>query len=403
MSKKLSGDQTLVRVTNQNLIIQAIRNQESTTRRDLSKLLKLSVPSVCSNVDQLLEKEILIESSGEGSGVGRKASVLRLNPHYGYLITIDLSNPCISVVLSKIIPEIVQVVKFDIEKNQLEKLPELLLINIDKLLKVSGIDVDKLLAISVSIPGNVDSVSGIVQCGSYLKSLQTLDIKGWIQKKFTVPVYVHNDINAAVVGELNYGVAVGRQNVIFVSVDVGLGVGIVLGGRLYAGSSNNAGDIDRFVMNLDSLYRSNTDKVQLQDLVSIGALLSAIKSDLSSNMSMSSDLLTMSNGDVNQVDFNMVIKAAQAGDVLCLDHIRRSARIMAVAVANMMNLLDLEQVILGGGFVTIGEAYTETLKNEVMRLISMNSMIVNTSLGSKAVIMGGIAIALEHIFNELVD
>lgn len=395
---KRSADQKLVRFTNQNLIIDTIRSNESATRSSLSKALQLSVPSVCANVDQLIELGIIRETGEETSSVGRKAKLLKMNNDFGYLVSIDLSNPCVTLAASNLKPEILHELKFDLEQFELVRLTDLLLENIEKLLTDNGLALDKMLAISLSVPGIVDSKQGIADCGSYLTALGKVPFRELLQRKYDVPVLVQKDIDAAVIAEMKYGIAKECEDVVFVSADVGVGLGIVLNGRLFKGSSHAAGEMCKFVMDRDD-RPSGVGKERLVDLVSVGALVQAVRRDLASGLP--SVVLGESGGQIDKVDFNSIIKGTLANDELCLKHVRECARLMGVAVTNMLLLLDLECVVLGGGFVTLGPAYTDTLAAEVRKHLTSKLHIVNTELKNKAVVLGGISIGLESIFEEV--
>jgi len=402
---KVSAKQKHVRIMNQNLIIDAIRRDESATRSELSKLLQLSVPSVCTNADQLVRLGILRETEDGFTGVGRKASRLRLNDNFGYIISVDLSNPCITVGISNLNPIIIQEVKFDIEQYDINQLMELIISKIDELLVKSNVLVNQLRAISISIPGQVDNDLGIVKCGSYLERLGTVNFREPLQNKFGVRVLVQKDINSAVLGEIKFGAAQGHANAVFVSVDVGVGLGIVLGGSLYPGKFHLAGEIEDYIVNAeeenterpDGLFRSS----RLRDFVTIEALVRSVRAELEAGGE--SRLLKAVNGDIVKVDFNDIIKATLEGDALSVKHVKRCAKIMAAFIANMLFLLDLDTVILGGGFVTLGSAYTDTIRDEVRRLGLGNTAIVDTALKTKAVLIGGIAIGLETMFSELLE
>ncbi|MDQ6419649.1 ROK family protein [Paenibacillus sp. LHD-117] len=395
---KRSADQKLIRITNQNLIIDTIRTNESATRSSLSKTLQLSVPSVCANVDQLIELGIIRETGEESSSVGRKAKLLKLNNDFGYLVSIDLSNPCVTIAISSLKPEIVHEHKFDLEQFELERLTDLLLENIERILTAKQLPLDKMLAISLSVPGIVDSKKGIADCGSYLTKLGKVPFRDLIQRKYDVPVLVQKDIDAAVIAEMKYGVAKACKDVVFVSADVGVGLGIVLNGGLFKGSSQASGEMCKFVMDREERL-DDSPKKRLVDLVSVGSLVQAVRSDLTSGAQ--SVVLNEAGGQIEKVDFNTIIRGTLANDDLCVKHVRECARIMGIAVTNMLLLLDLECVILGGGFVTLGPAYTDTLAADVRKHISSDLHIVNTMLKNKAVLLGGIAIGLESIFEEV--
>ncbi|MFF2093285.1 ROK family protein [Paenibacillus sp. NPDC058174] len=392
MAKK-SAKQQFVRITNQNLIIDTIRQRESATRSELSKLLNLSVPSVCTNVDQLVTLGIVRETEDASSGVGRKASRLRLNEQFGYIIAVDLSNPCVNVAVANLKPEIVQELKFDIEQYELGQLMELLTGKIEELLASSGISREQLLMISISVPGQVDGESGLVKCGSYLESLGTVNFRESLSERFLTKVLVQKDINAAIIGEMSFGSAQGCSNAVFLSADVGLGLGIVLNGRLYPGSFHASGEIAGYLV-------GTTAPVRLQDQVSIGALVRDVRAELAAGAASSLQQISAS----KPVSFNDIMGAVHAGDELAVRQVKRRAQMLAAVVVNLLQMLDLDTIVLGGGFVSLGPAYTDTLKEEVAALMpSSKAAIVHTALKTKAVLIGGVAIGLETIFTELLE
>jgi len=393
--EKRSADQRLIRVTNQQLILDTIRKNESATRRTLSKDLQLSVPSVCTNVDQLVELGIVKETAEESTNVGRKAKTIKLNNDYGYLISIDLSNPCITLAISNLEPTIVQELKFDLLQIRLEEMTGLLLSKIAELLSISGITEEQVLAISISVPGIVNHIEGIVDCGSYLAPLGIVHFRSIFGERFNIPVLLQKDIDAAVIAEMNYGAATNCKDVVFVSADVGVGMGLVLGGTLFKGSSNAAGELCKVVVDGGGQVQGPVNR--LVDLVSVDALVEAIKADIASGKE--SSVLERA-GDHSKIDFNTIIQATLAGDAVCVEQVANCARIMGTAVANMLLLLDLECIVLGGGFVALGETYTRTLAEEVQKHRAAVPNITVTQLKNKAVLMGGISMGLTYIFEE---
>ena len=115
--KKVLGNQRLVRITNQKLIIDAIRENGLISRAELSKLLKLSLPSVSSNIDRLIKQGLLVEvGEGDSSG-GRKPIMLEFNNNYGNIIGIDMAGMEVKVAVSNLKPEILAKMTFAISEN----------------------------------------------------------------------------------------------------------------------------------------------------------------------------------------------------------------------------------------------------------------------------------------------
>jgi len=383
----------MIRQTNQKLIVDAVRQKEVTTRSEISKMLNLSVPSVCANVDQLLAQGVLKqEASGGDAGVGRKAGRLRLNDEYGYVVSIDCTNPRVKLALSNLKPQIMRESAVELELNELSQAFDRIMDGIDALLAEAGIAKERLLAVAIAVPGTVNADTGIVDCGSYLNVLGTVHLRELMQERFpNTPIFLQNDINAAVVGELRYGAARGRKHAIYISVDIGVGSGLVLDGKLHSGNSHIAGEIASFVMNLAPLDGDYSRKNELQQIVSIRAITEAIVAETRDGGAVAGGTLA----------WETIVDAVAKRDPLCTKHVERSARIMGIAVSNVMALLDLELVIIGGRVVQLGDMYVDAMREEVEKLLGIKPGIVYTELGDRAVLYGGIAVAMGHVFEHI--
>jgi len=397
--KKVLGNQRLVRITNQKLIIDAIRENGLISRAELSKLLKLSLPSVSSNIDRLIKQGLLVEvGEGDSSG-GRKPIMLEFNNNYGNIIGIDMAGMEVKVAVSNLKPEILAKMTFAISENSNGE--EILQILIEKVSEIiSKYKLHKIMAIVIAIPGIINSKDGYVEYSYRFRELARVDIKKAFEEQFKTTILLRNDINTAVLGELCYGCGKGYLNLVYVGVDVGIGAGIVLNGKLYEGAHYCAGEIGYLALSQDVFETKHRKRRYLGPIASIKSIVENVKSSIKNGAE--SSILSFVNGDAEKISFIHVVKALQEGDKLCYEHVINSARILGIAVSNIANILDVDLIIIGNEAENFGPDYINTVRSVVNKMTVTSPQIAYSLLKNEAVIYGTFAIALEYILNNII-
>lgn len=220
-------------------IVNYIINRESTSKVEISKELNLSMPTVLSNVKDLLEKGIIIETGEYESTGGRKAKSIGINPSYRYAMGIVITANHLGMVLVNLKYEIVKSerirLKFVSDMSYCSQVADFAAKFLDHMNDAE--QKEKLLGVGISIPGIINQEQKLVIKSHALK-LENYSLS-FLEQAFSVPVYFSNDANAAMMAEdMNI-----YQNAIYLSLNQTLGGAFCIGGNLFSGENQKAGRI----------------------------------------------------------------------------------------------------------------------------------------------------------------
>ncbi len=222
-------------------ILDYMLNQGNTTKTDLAKQLNISMPTVLSNINELIEKGLVVEVGEMESTGGRKARRISLNENYYYAVGVNITAHHISMVLINLGGRIVkeQRVRFDFRQDvsYCRELVE----QIQDFYQQEAVD-DKILGIGISLPGIVDEREHILT-KSHALGLENYSLK-MIEQLLEVPVYFENDANAAMLAENPKQLG----NVVYLSLNNTLGGAICVDGRLLPGQNRKAGEFGHMVL-----------------------------------------------------------------------------------------------------------------------------------------------------------
>ena len=225
-------------------IVNYIINRESTSKVEISKELNLSMPTVLSNVKDLLEKGIIIETGEYESTGGRKAKSIGINPSYRYAMGIVITANHLGMVLVNLKYEIVKSerirLKFVSDMSYCSQVADFAAKFLDHMNDAE--QKEKLLGVGISIPGIINQEQKLVIKSHALK-LENYSLS-FLEQAFSVPVYFSNDANAAMMAEdMNT-----YQNAIYLSLNQTLGGAFCIGGNLFSGENQKAGEFGHMIL-----------------------------------------------------------------------------------------------------------------------------------------------------------
>ena len=254
-----------------------------------------------------------------------------------------------------------------------------------------------LLAVGVSFGGPVDIRTGIVLTSHHVPGWNNYPLKQTLEARYGVPVAIENDVNIAARGEWAYGAGRGFQNVFYVNVGTGVGGGLVLGGRPYGGVTGVAGEIGHTVIRSDGPVCTCGRRGCVESLAAGPYIALAARERLEADPKQGSKLLDLAEGDPARITTKMVSEAAELGDVLARGVLVDAASALGLGIANAVNLLNPECVILGGGVTKAGDVYWQTVRRVAVENVLPGTMIniVPAGLGDDAPLWGGIHLAEE--------
>jgi glucokinase len=269
----------------------------------------------------------------------------------------------------------------------------------EELLHQSGVKRSAIVGIGVGSPGIIDERRGVVLDSPNLGFMKKYPLARQIQKNCGgLPVVLGNDVNIGLFGEHQFGAARGYSHVVGIFVGTGIGGALILNGQLYAGATGGAGEIGHMQVDPDGPlcgcghYGCFEVLCSRLAVATEAAGLAARQKAPYLLQSVGTDPLDIKSGEL--------AKAIRAGDRVILELIRRKSRQIGVVMANLVNVLNPELFVLGGGLV---EALPSLIVRESAAAMAAQAMpalvskvkVVPARLGDRAIVMGAAKRALD--------
>ena len=350
---------------------------------DLSKELGTSIPTITKLVGELIDEGFLEDMGKQGTNGGRRPSIYGLNPYAGYFVGIDVHRNDISIAVTNFKGQTVDLqedMPFVLE-NSVASLKALCKCILDHL-KKSGIDKDKVRAYGVNLSGRVNNETGY--CFTYFIG-EDRPIASLLEDELQTPVFVENDSRAMTYGEYICGVANNEKNMLFLNVAWGLGMGMIIDGKLSYGKSGFSGEIGHFPL-LDNDQICQCGKTGcLETGASGSALHRIIMEKLREGRSSSLSDKFNANEEISLED---IMAAVEEEDVLAIETVEEIGSTLGRAIAGLINLFNPELVVIGGRVSAAKEYLLLPIKSAIQKhslnMINKDTTIKFSKLGKKA-------------------
>lgn len=250
-------------------------------------------------------------------------------------------------------------------------------------------DEKEIVGIGIGSPGPLDRKTGTVIETPNL-GWRNFPLRDLVANAIGLPAELDNDANAATIGEWWVGAGKNVETMVGVTLGTGIGGGIVLGGKVFHGASDVAGEIGH--MSIDSTGRKcKCGNYGCLEAYASGPAIAAraIEGLQSGEQSLLPELV---DGDLSRITAETVYEGIVAGDAYARDVMRDTAKFLGSGVANLINVLNPEMIVISGGVTRAGDHLLEPLRNEVKRRAFRNAFeacrIVTSELGSMAGVIG---------------
>jgi glucokinase len=250
------------------------------------------------------------------------------------------------------------------------------------------------VGVGVASPGSIESARGIIHKSPNLPHLEGYPLKDHLVRLTRLPLHLVNDANAAALGELKFGAGVDYRHFALLTLGTGIGGAIVVDGRLYQGAAGFAGEIGHMVIDPEGPACPCGNRGCLERLVGAPALLERA-ARLVGEARGESALGRLGKGALS---VEAIAEAAQAGDVVALQVLAEMGRWLGLALISLINLLDPDCILVGGGIAQAGpplfEAIRRTVGTHPMSGTARVVPIVTATLGPRAGAAGAGVLAL---------
>jgi len=221
------------------------------------------------------------------------------------------------------------------------------------------------IGVGIGAPGPLDREKGIVIVAPNL-GWRNFPLRDRIAERLHLPATLDNDANCATVGEWWQGAAQGGRNVIGITIGTGIGGGLIIEGELFHGASDVAGEIGHTTIDLNGRHCKCGNYGCLEAYAS-GPAIAVRAREVLVREETASLLPSLVGGRLDEITAETVYRAAQQGDAVASEIVRDTARYLGVGIANMLNILNADVVVVAGGVTQAGDALFVPLRAEVRR------------------------------------
>lgn len=258
---------------------------------------------------------------------------------------------------------------------------------------INGIDKNNIKAIGIGSPGPLDVKNGLIVAPPNLP-FKNYNIVEELKNTYELPTFLDNDANAATLAEYMFGVGKGTENMVYVTVSTGIGGGAILNGKIYRGSTSNALEVGHTTVSENGQRCGCGNKGCSERMSSGTAIMKRSVEAVNSNVKTSLK-------DYENVSAKEVFIEAAKGDYVANDILNELLSYLGLVVSNVMNTLDPDMVVLGGGVINGGDIVIEKVREVVnsrcLDIIAENCKIEKSNLEGKSGVLGAAALAISEL------
>ena len=249
-----------------------------------------------------------------------------------------------------------------------------------------------IIGIGVGSPGLILADSGIIHFSPNFPGWSDIPLLDYVAAELgnlKIPLYIDNDVNVMVLGELHHGAGIGYENVVGLTLGTGVGGGIVINRKVYHGSWNTAGELGHTIVQPNGRKCGCGNRGCLEAYAGARHIVQRTRQKLASgqNSCLNPDVLTP----------KQIAEAAEAGDKLAQEIFAETGKYIGVALTSIAHILNPEIAIIGGGIAGAGEKLLfQHIRNEFRKRtmgIPSQMEIVPAKLGNDAGLIGAAMLA----------
>lgn len=401
---KMDGVVEIKSYINKIKIIKNLYLKGANTASEICNEVGISLPTVNSLLNDLMSSgEVIKQGRAESQG-GRKPDLYRLAEDAFYVLSVDLSKFNMNLAIyscnhSQATPKKGYKITLNNEKETFDRICDL----IEHYLKDSGIPDEKIIAMGISMPGLVDSVGGVNY--TYFRFGKKTLLENF-EARFQKKIFLENDARAMTLAEFKFGSQHNHKNVLGVFVGWGIGLGIIIDGKIYQGASGFAGEFSHSpIFESRDVTCACGKKGCLEAVASGTAIVKMAESAIL--LDTDSILARMVRDHQGELEPGIVVEAALAGDQRAITILSEAGLDLGRGISILIQLLNPELIIIGGS-VAEANQYLITPIQQALNIYSMaksreKSTLALYKLGEDVGLMGGMAVVNEQLFDDVIS
>jgi predicted NBD/HSP70 family sugar kinase len=374
MDNMVTGSKELIRDINSTLVLETIINTKPISRAAISKKLGLTKATISTIVQDLINKDLVIEIGSDDTDLGRKPILLSFNKKAGYVISIDIGVETVSALLTDLEGEDCSLKQIKTPKAH-EDIVLVLSSLIESMKPQNASSAYGLVGISLGIHGVV--YDNKVSFTPYY-DLTGIDLAQKLEEHFHTPIFLENEANLSVLGEKTF--MFDYPNIANISVHSGIGLGILINNTLYTGYNGRAGEFGHTIIEVDGKECPCGNHGCLEQYVSERALLKEFARKK----------------DYVHVDFELLSSMYQTGDKDAIDIMDKFIKYMSVCINNVLNAYNPDIVIINSSFTSFFPGLTKHIEQSLSSRMNSVTHIVPSALQDSSILLGGISVVIKN-------
>ena len=386
-----------MRAINRFKILHTIRDHKLISRVDITKTTGLSQATVTGITASLIGEGLLLEKRpGESEG-GRPPILISLNPDARYAVGVYLSISQINVVIIDLEATIRASYEIPLEKQNYapEAIADKIVQAVQECMWQANFSRSEISGIGIGLPGLVDSHTGLIRfLPNYL--WEKVYLRDIVQKKIDHPTYIENSANALALAEQWFGEGRGIDNFIVVTLEYGVGMGIMIHGQLYRGHKGTAGEFGHTTVDPDGPLCRCGKKGCVEAIVGNNAILREAEAAAQKG--------EWKPDNPDDITIDEVISAARQGAPCLRNIFARAGRVLAIGLSNLILIFNPAKIIISGRGVKAGDLLFDSMYNTIPQYTSSrtngDAEIVIKSWNQNAYARGSGTVVLQEIFKS---
>lgn len=364
-------------------IIKLLLQYQELSIPELCHFMELSIPTGTKLVDEFESQALLVNAGKRESSGGRRPATYMLNPEMGYLFSIEILLNSLKINVLNLDRKSIYVYEsthFDI-KDKSESLASLTHL-IPDIIKELQLPIDRILGAGIGITGRVNAKKGV----SYSFLHLDIPLTDYFSTIWGIPVFIENDTHLMALGENYYGLAKDLTNVISVNLSKGLAVSVISNGQLQTGHSGFAGEFGH-------IFAENNNKLCVCGKT--GCLETLV-----SGLALEASFFQKTG---KSFDYKGILTQSTDYSYPLADNLHGMGEQLGKSLAVLIDLLNPELIIVGGGFIPVLESMRFAI-NKGINLHSLPQLATDceikiSTLGDSAPMLGAFALVTENLLN----
>jgi predicted NBD/HSP70 family sugar kinase len=373
-----------IRELNRLRVVDALRQSGTASRSDLARATGLSRTTVASLVSDLQSRGLIVEEDGERpqpTGRGRPPVLLRLDAAAGSALGIDFGHSHVRVAVADLASTVLaeRFLELDVDDAPEESLDAAADL-VAEVLADAGVDGSRVIGAGMALAAPIDRHKGVLG-STVLPGWAGIQAGEELSRRLEIPVELDNDANLGALAEVSFGAGRGFADVVYVMISAGIGAGLVLGGRLYHGTSGTAGELGHVQVRPEGAVCRCGSRGCLETVAATGPLLSLLRPTHGADLTLQG-----------------LLKHVADGDLPARRVVSDAGRAVGRALADLCNYLNPAAVVVGGDLSPAGEPLLDGIREAIDRFAlpgAAEAVEVRAAvLGERAEVLGALALVI---------